>query len=52
MVNEKDIGGIQQLVDQLKQMPQYAQYVKQHKLKLIDSQLSVIDAMLDKGIVK
>ena len=52
MTDKNDISGIQQMVDELKCMPQYAQYVSQHKLCLIDSRLSVIDAMLDKGIVK
>jgi hypothetical protein len=32
--------------------PQYAQYVKEHKLKLIDSRLELIDELLDSGEVK
>ena len=43
---------IQDLVNSLLTFPQYAQYVKDHKLKLIDSRLAGIDALLDLGIVK
>ena len=56
-MSEKSIGitetaKIQDLVNQLSQVPAYAQYVKTHKLKLIDSRLALIDTLLDLGIVK
>ena len=43
---------IQELVDSLKSLPQYARYVREHKLKLIDDRLAPIDTLLDLGIVK
>ena len=48
----KEHARIQELVDSLLTFPQYAQYVKTHKLKLIDSRLAEIDELLDLGIVK
>jgi len=43
---------IQELVNTLASLPQYAQYVREHKLKLIDDRLAPIDTLLDLGIVK
>ena len=43
---------IQELVNSLASTPQYAQYVREHKLKLIDDRLATIDTLLDLGIVK
>ena len=40
---------VQKLVNELATFPQYRQYVEQHKLSLIDSRLSEIDALLDSG---
>ena len=56
-MSEKSIGitetaKIQDLVDSLLSFPQYAQYVKTHKLKLIDDRLASIDTLLDLGVVK
>jgi len=43
---------LQDLVDQLKAQPAYTQYVKQHKLRLLDSRFEPIDQMLDEGLLK
>ena len=42
---------VQEIVDELKKYPQYAQYVKQHKLQLIDSNLEYVDKLLDLKII-
>ena len=42
----------QKIIDDLKTAPQYAQYIKQRKLHLINPNLSYIDNMLMKGILK
>ena len=45
------IKDAQKLIDELKTFPQYSQYVKEHKLSLIDSRLSVYDELLNRGLI-
>ena len=42
----------QALIDELKGFPQYAGYVRDHKLALIDGRLAVFDEMLDAGVLR
>jgi hypothetical protein len=43
---------LQKIVDELKKDPQYAQYIKQGKLSLLDSRFDYIDALLRSGTIK
>jgi hypothetical protein len=36
----------------LLRMPQFSEYVKQHKLSLIDSRLELYDALLETGVLE
>ncbi len=42
----------QELVDRLAKSPHYRKYVREHKLRLINSNLSVFDKWLDDGVLK
>ena len=42
----------QELVDKLARSPHYRKYVKEHRLRLINSNLSVFDRWLDEGVLK
>ena len=46
------IEDLQRLVDDMKTAPQFASYVKMHRLASIDSKLADIDAMLDSGMLR
>jgi hypothetical protein len=46
------VEDIQRLVDDMKTVPQFASYVKMHRLASIDSNLADIDRMLDSGMLK
>ncbi len=46
------IKSMQDLVNELKTSPQFAEYVKMHKVSLIDSRLGMIDQFLDTGVLK
>jgi purine-nucleoside phosphorylase len=50
----KDFGieELQKLIDDMKTVPQFAGYIKAHKVSLIDSGLGMIDQYLDAGILK
>ncbi|MGC8654370.1 MAG: hypothetical protein ACP5US_10315 [Candidatus Kryptoniota bacterium] len=48
---ENEIGKLQELVNELAKSP-YGRYVKEHRLGLINSDLSVVDRLLDAGILK
>ena len=50
-LNKKALNEIQKIVDDLKQQPQYAQYVKDHKLESLDSRLRFVDGLLDTGLI-
>jgi len=40
---------LQELIDVMKKMPQYRGYIRNHNLGLLNSQLKVIDELLDNG---
>lgn len=42
----------QEVINELKNDPQYTQYIKQRKLHLIDSRLIEIDILLTAGVLK
>lgn len=46
------IKRLQESVDEMKQSPQFRQYVKQRKLSLIDSKFEIIDRLLCAGVLK
>ena len=52
MTGFETLEDVQKFVDVLKKDPQFAQYVKQGKLELIDSRLATIDLMIRDGMVK
>lgn len=43
---------VQSLLDKLRTFPQYARYVDEHRLGMIDESLSEYDALLDAGVLK
>ena len=43
---------LQESVNDFHALPQYRQYVEQHKLKLISSEYGMIDQLLDKGYLR
>ena len=49
---DEQVEKLQKLVDDMKTVPQWASYVKMHKLASMDSKLADIDALLDSGILK
>jgi len=44
--------GLQDSVNELYELPQYKQYVEQHKLSLIDGKYAMIDKLLDEGLLR
>ena len=46
------IRGLQESVDEMKQSPQFRQYVEQRKLSLINSKFEMIDRLLNLGVLK
>lgn len=42
---------VQSLLDKLRTFPQYARYVDEHRLGMIDESLSEYDALLDAGVL-
>lgn len=46
-----DIVCLQSIVDDLKSVPQFAQYVQQRKLSLIDGKWRLLDNLLSLGIL-
>jgi len=49
---EEKIKKLQEIVDTLREAPQYTQYIKQRKLHLIDSRLANIDLLLTLNVLK
>jgi hypothetical protein len=43
---------LQGLVDRIKAEPAFSDYVRRHKLGLLDSRFELIDRMLDAGLLK
>lgn len=43
---------IQPVVDQLRELPDYVEYVKKRKLSLLDHRFSLVDNLLKAGLVK
>jgi hypothetical protein len=50
-MNTEQIAKAQKLLDGLKRSPQYTQYVREHKLKILDDRLAVYDTLLDQGLL-
>ncbi len=50
--HEKLLAEAQERINELKQHPIFGEYVKVHKLALIDSRLSVYDNLLSLGLIK
>jgi ribosome assembly protein YihI (activator of Der GTPase) len=48
----KELEALQELVNELAKTNQYGQYVKQHKLGLIDSRMSRLDVLMEEGLLK
>lgn len=46
------ISDLQNIVDAMRTMPQYRQYIEQRKLSLIDSNLDIVDDLLTQGVLK
>ncbi len=49
---EKNIEELQTLVNELKMLPQYAQYVKSAQLGLLDSKFAMLDTLIREGLIK
>jgi len=43
---------MQTLVDELKTLPQYAQYVKSAQLGLVDSRFAQLDILIKEGLIR
>lgn len=52
MATKEDMKELQELVDTLREQSQFANYVKHHKLGLIDSRFDIVDKLLDTGVLK
>ena len=50
--NDQVIKEAQELVNELKTFPMYRKFVEERKLKLFNSELALIDDLLEKGILK
>lgn len=47
----RQIAGLQESINDLRKLPQYSQYISQHKLSLLDSRFDTMDALLNLGIL-
>ena len=48
---ENLMGQVQSLLDKLRTFSQYARYVDEHNLGIIDENLAEYDALLDAGVL-
>lgn len=46
------VNGSQTDLDRMRTMPQFRQYVEQHKLSLLDSNFKMLDNLLEMGILE